>query len=83
MACTPVTLPGGFRAIVCHRTRRPRCACGRPSAFQCDAPTQRKSGTCDRHLCASCATEVGPDQHLCQAHAAADAEAEAVQAGMF
>ena len=69
MPCTLFTLPGGIRAIVCHRTRTPRCGCGRPSAFQCDAPSKRKSGTCDKHLCASCATEVGLDRHLCSSHA--------------
>lgn len=83
MPCTPVTLPGGMRAIVCTRSPRPRCACGQRATLQCDAPSKRKSGTCDRHLCASCATEVGPDQHLCPAHAAAGAEAEAVQARLL
>lgn len=97
MPCTPVTLPGGIRAIVCTRGQRLRCACGRAPSFQCDAPTQgklissgpnagrvRKGGTCDKHLCASCATEVGPDRHLCPAHAAEKAApAAAVQAGLF
>ncbi len=82
MPCERVTLPGGIRAIVCHRRRSMRCACGRPATIQCDAPTPaklissgpsagrvRKAGTCDKHLCASCATEVGPDRHLCPHHA--------------
>ncbi len=69
MPCTPVKLPGGARAIVCHRRPSMRCACGRPATIQCDAPTKRRSGTCDKHLCAACATEVGEDQHLCPAHA--------------
>ncbi len=68
MPCTPVTL-AGTRAIVCTRTARPRCACGTPATLQCDAPSARRSGTCDRHLCAACATEVGPDRHLCPGHA--------------
>lgn len=46
-----------------------------------------RSGTCDRHLCASCATEVGPDRHLCPAHAtsgfAVANEAPPVQGEMF
>lgn len=71
MPCTPVTLPGGARAIVCTRGPRMRCACGHPATLQCDAPSGRRSGTCDRHLCASCATEVGPDRHLCSTHAQA------------
>lgn len=69
MPCTPFTI-NGVSGILCTRTRRPRCVCGLPSAYQCDAPSQRKSGTCDRHLCAGCATEVGPDKHLCRTHAA-------------
>lgn len=76
MPCTPITLPGGARAIVCTRTRPPRCACGQIATLQCDAPTKRRSGTCDRHLCASCATETGPDTHLCPAHAASGAPAQ-------
>jgi RNA polymerase subunit RPABC4/transcription elongation factor Spt4 len=38
----------------------------------------RKPGTCDRHVCASCTTEIGPDKHLCPVHAA-----EAPQPGLF
>lgn len=71
MPCTPFSLPGGASGILCTRTLRPRCACGKPSAFQCDAPTKRSNGTCSRHLCAECATEAGPDLHLCRAHAGA------------
>jgi hypothetical protein len=82
MPCTPMTLPGGVRAIVCTRGRRYRCACGRAATIQCDATAPaklissgpnagrvRKAGTCDKHLCASCAVEVGPDRHLCPEHA--------------
>jgi hypothetical protein len=67
MPCTPFTI-GGARGFICTRTPRPRCACGQPASLQCDAPTRRKSGTCDRHLCTGCATEVGPDRHLCSTH---------------
>ena len=84
MPCERITLPGGIRAIVCHRRRSMRCACGRPASLQCDAPTKRRSGTCDKHLCAACATEVGPDQHLCPAHAHTDgATKPEVQGEMF
>ena len=69
MPCHPFTLPGGGSGILCTRTRRPRCACGTVATLQCDAPTKRKSGTCDRNLCERCATEVGPDKHVCQQHA--------------
>ncbi len=80
MPCTPFELPGGGRGFLCTRSPRPRCACGKPGAFQCDAPSKRRSGTCDKHLCASCATEVGPDRHLCPVHVA---EAAPVQEGLF
>lgn len=69
MPCTPFTLTGGARGFICSRTRRLRCACGQAATLQCDAPSQRRSGTCDRHVCATCATEVGPDKHLCAVHA--------------
>ncbi len=48
MPCTPFTLPGGGRGFICTRGPRPRCACGQPATIQCDAPTKRKSGACDR-----------------------------------
>ncbi len=87
MPCTPVTLPGGVRAIVCTRGPRPRCACGRPATLQCDAPSKRRSGTCDRHICAACATDVGPDRHLCPGHAAqgldGDAQLPPAQFGLW
>lgn len=83
MPCTPITFPDGARAIVCTRTRSPRCACSRPATLQCDAPAPaRRSGTCDRHLCAACALEAGPDLHLCPAHAA-DGAALPSQTKMF
>lgn len=90
MPCTPFTL-GTARGIICTRTRRPRCACGQPSTLQCDAPTKRRSGTCDKHLCAGCATEVGADRHLCPGHAsgfataneAPEVDTAPVQAGLF
>lgn len=72
MPCTPFTLPGGARAIVCSRTPRPRCACGETSAYQCDA--RRGRSTCSRHLCAACATQTGPDTHLCPEHAKGPAQ---------
>lgn len=75
MPCTPITI-GTARGILCTRAPRPRCACGQPATLQCDAPTKRRSGTCDRHLCASCATEVGPDRHLCPGHAAEQRQRE-------
>lgn len=80
MPCTPFQI-GAARGFICTRGPRPRCACGQPATLQCDAPTKRRSGTCDRHLCASCATEVGPDQHLCPEHKGQ--AAAPVQGGLF
>ena len=51
-------------------------ACGQPATIQCDAPTKRRGGTCDRHLCADCATATGPDTHLCPTHAASGVGAQ-------
>lgn len=81
MPRTPLQLPNGARGILCTRSPRPRCACGRPATLQCDAHSQRKSGTCDRHVCEACATEVGPDRHLCQVHR--DGHVAPVQEGLF
>lgn len=50
MPCTPFQIDGA-RGFICSRTPRPRCACGQPAMLQCDAPTRRSTGTCDRHLC--------------------------------
>lgn len=80
MVCTPFQI-GAARGFICTRGPRPRCACGTAATLQCDAPTKRRSGTCDRHLCASCATEVGPDQHLCPEHKGQ--AATPVQGGLF
>lgn len=72
MTCEVVNLPDGTRAIVCSTRSRARCCkCGRRSHYQCDwkVPT-RKSGTCDKHLCANCTTSPAPDKDLCPDHAA-------------
>lgn len=73
MACERVSLPGGIQAIVCGtRSRRQRCACGKPATLLCDwkVPT-RRSGTCDAPICASCATSPAPEKDICPAHARA------------
>lgn len=93
MPCTSFQI-GAARGFICTRGPRPRCACGQRATLQCDAPTPakrissgpnagrvRQAGTCDRHLCASCATEVGPDQHLCPEHKGQ--AAAPVQGGLF
>lgn len=70
MSCENVKLPGGGFAIVCGRGRRtPRCRwCERtPGKFQCDWKLGGGK-TCDKHICAKHAQEVGPDKHLCPEH---------------
>lgn len=77
MPCTPFAIVDESGAvtgrIVCTRGRRRRpCACGRTSSLLCDGPRpSRRSGTCDAPICTSCATTIGPDQHLCRACVAA------------
>lgn len=80
MACERVSLPGGGHAIVCGtRSRRQRCACGKPATRLCDwkvpaavsASGHATRATCDAPICASCATSPAPEKDLCPAHAAA------------
>jgi hypothetical protein len=56
MRCITIRLSDGTTAIVCGRGswRLARCyVCGEPASYQCDHPTPRKSGLCDRYLCAA------------------------------
>ena len=87
MPCTPFSI-GNARGFICTRGPRPRCACGQSASLQCDGPSKRRSKTCDKRLCTSCAKEVGPDRHLCPQHAASgfateNEEAGPVQEGLF
>ena len=73
MPCTPTKIQGAdgktITAIVCTPTKR--CGCKKRSTKLCDwKVTNRKSGTCDKHLCDTCATPVGIDKDLCLDHAA-------------
>ncbi len=73
MPCEHVKLPGGGTAIVCGpRPRRRKCSngyCCRWAERECDFPVQgRKSGACDKPLCASCAVSIGPDLDYCPSH---------------
>ena len=73
MGCEVVNIGGGLRAIVCGRKRSPRCkVCGAASERQCDwKMPQKRSGTCDVHLCASCSVSPAKDKDLCPTHAKA------------
>lgn len=61
-------MPDGTVAIVKMANKpRKRCACGHWASRLCDF--ELSSGkTCDRNICASCATRVGPDRDLCPQH---------------
>ncbi|KKI17474.1 hypothetical protein [Sphingomonas sp. Ag1] len=78
MTCEVVPIPGGGTAIVCSSHRRQRCACGKPATRLCDwkVPT-KKSGTCDKPLCASCTTSPTRGKDLCAKHVTAYADWQA------
>jgi hypothetical protein len=45
------------------------CACGRKATCLCDwKMPEKKSGTCDKPVCARHAKEVVPGKHLCPEH---------------
>lgn len=63
-------LENGATAIVCgrgNRTERCRWCAHTPGEFQCDWKVA-KGRTCDKHICAQHAKQVGPDKHLCPEH---------------
>ncbi|MGH9496004.1 MAG: hypothetical protein ACRD3B_13475 [Candidatus Sulfotelmatobacter sp.] len=68
--CEQIELPGGGFAIICGtRHKRQFCACGRECQFLCDWKVPgKKSGTCDKPICAQHAKQVGPEKHLCPEH---------------
>ena len=71
MPCRTIEVDG-VRAIVCGpRERRRRCACGKWSTRLCDWKVKgKKSGTCDKPLCDSCAHEPAAGKDLCPDHTA-------------
>lgn len=76
MPCETHRSPDGeilFVACSRGRTRHAPCDCcgKRPHTKLCDYPLQGKRAgqTCDRKMCASCATKVGPDRDYCPPHA--------------
>jgi hypothetical protein len=69
MVCEFVRTPNGTMIVCGPRRPRPRCQCGSVASFQCDWPTpNRKSGTCDKHICTRCARVAGADTHYCPFH---------------
>ena len=86
MGCERVPLPNVGFAIVCGtrasrgQRAQDRCACGRRATRLCDWKVpERKSGTCDAPICASCSTSPAPDKDLCPTHAAAFREWQAAR----
>lgn len=69
MPCVPFQHQG-MTGIVCLKGPRAQakvCAyCRAPATRLCDHPKGKK--TCDRPMCARCATEVDVDLHQCREH---------------
>lgn len=75
MACELMSLPGGGAPIVCGRTKRQRCACGKVATRLCDWKIEgKRPATCDSPICSTCATRPAPEKDLCPDHARAFAE---------
>lgn len=73
MSCRQIDLGPNASAFICGpKKRRVECAyCkARDAVFLCDYELRgKKAGkTCDGKLCASCATVVGENRHLCPPH---------------
>jgi hypothetical protein len=87
MPCTPFRLPSGVSGIVCTRGRKrvSRCSvpgCNASSGFQCDYRSEQGK-TCDRHLCAVHAHQVGSDAHFCPTHLAESSGTRQPQGNLF
>jgi len=69
MACEHIKFPDGTTAIICGLPSRKHCVCGRAADFLCDWKVAgRRSGTCDKPICAAHAEQVAPGKHLCPEH---------------
>lgn len=73
MTCDHIRLGDGTGMIVCGTRRRPKCVqCGKRAALECDWKVPgRRSGTCDKPICARCTTSPAPEKDLCPEHAEA------------
>lgn len=66
--CNPLKV-NGQPVIICGKKRIKACVkCGTIAPLLCDYPVV-KGVTCDVPICEACALEIGPDRHLCPAHA--------------
>lgn len=72
MTCRVIETEGGVRAIVCTTGRGQRCTrCGSKATLLCDWKVpSRRSGTCDKPICAACTHAPAPGKDLCPDHAA-------------
>ena len=73
MPCRHIALPNGASAIVCgSRLHHRQCSgCGKPADLLCDWKVKsRRSGTCDKPICAACTYSPAPEKDLCPRHAA-------------
>lgn len=62
MPCQPFqSRDDKITGIICRRSRRGgKCrSCGAPSAYECDFPASKASGTCDTKICARCSLHFG------------------------
>jgi hypothetical protein len=69
--CERVPVGNGGFAIVCRGHRRGRrrvCSCGREANLLCDGPGVERGQTCDRPICAACATPGGRNIDYCREH---------------
>ena len=73
MTCEHVRLANGTGMFVCGTKPRPKCvSCGHRADLECDWKVPgRKTGTCDKPICARCTTSPAPDKDLCPEHAQA------------
>ncbi len=78
MPCRIITTGPGMTAIACSRGHQAKlCStpgCSSPATLLCDYPLEplgvgKEPRTCDRRICTSCATKVGPNTDYCPPHA--------------
>lgn len=67
MPCYRFTLKDGSKGFICGDLGEHCTSCSEVSDFLCDYPVGDDK-TCDLHLCASHAYEVGINLHYCPAH---------------
>lgn len=73
MTCEHIRLADGTGMFVCGTKARPKCVkCGKRADRECDWKVAgRRSGTCDKPICARCTTSPAPEKDLCPEHAEA------------